>query len=458
MEDKNTIDQHNNPEVLSEDVINNDFYSEDEELNLNPDVPRQIIWQAKDFSLREFQAMKQDGDLILQPDYQRKYVMNIKLASRLIESILIDVPIPVVYLAEESDGTFSVIDGQQRLTSFISYIEGSLPDNNTFKLKSLSVLKELNNKSFADLNKEHQTKIKTTTIHTILIKKESPDDIKFEIFERLNTGSIKLNEDELRNSVYRGNYIKLLAELEEDPDFHALVRNDRYKNRMIYRGMFLRFFAFSEKTYLNYSASMKQFLNKELRDNQNLSDTKANEYRKRFKHCVELVKMTFGEQAFRRFVIDENKGVNGQWTNGINTSLFDVQMCGFIHYTKHDIAPHTDRIREAMINLILDDKFFQSIAVRTNDKDQVQYRFKMWFQALDDIIGKPEDTQRTFNYETKRNLYNQDPTCKICNQQIMMIEDSEVDHIIPYSKGGKTVIENAQITHRFCNRSKSDSD
>ena len=458
MEDKNTIDQHNNPEVMSEDDINNDFYSEDEELNLNSDIPKKIIWQAKDFSLREFQAMKQDGDLILQPDYQRKYVMNIKLASRLIESILIDVPIPVVYLAEESDGTFSVIDGQQRLTSFISYIEGSLPDNNTFKLKSLSVLKELNNKSFADLNKEHQTKIKTTTIHTILIKKESPDDIKFEIFERLNTGSIKLNEDELRNSVYRGNYIKLLAELEEDPDFHALVRNDRYKNRMIYRGMFLRFFAFSEKTYLNYSASMKQFLNKELRDNQNLSDIKANEYRKRFKHCVELVKMTFGEQAFRRFVIDENKGVNGQWTNGINTSLFDVQMCGFIHYTKHDIAPHTDRIREAMINLILDDKFFQSIAVRTNDKDQVQYRFKMWFQALNDIIGKPEDTQRTFNYETKRKLYNQDPTCKICNQQIMMIEDSEVDHIIPYSKGGKTVIENAQITHKFCNRSKSDSD
>lgn len=458
MEDKNTIDQHNNPEVISDDDVNNDFYSEDEELNLNPDVPKKIIWQAKDFSLREFQAMKQDGDLILQPDYQRKYVMNIKLASRLIESILIDVPIPVVYLAEESDGTFSVIDGQQRLTSFISYIEGSLPDNNTFKLKSLSVLKELNNKSFADLNKEHQTKIKTTTIHTILIKKESPDDIKFEIFERLNTGSIKLNEDELRNSVYRGNYIKLLAELEEDPDFHALVRNDRYKNRMIYRGMFLRFFAFSEKTYLNYSASMKQFLNKELRDNQNLSDTKANEYRKRFKHCVELVKMTFGEQAFRRFVIDENKGVNGQWTNSINTSLFDVQMCGFIHYTKHDIAPHTDRIREAMINLILDDKFFQSIAVRTNDKDQVQYRFKMWFQALNDIIGKPEDTQRTFNYETKRKLYNQDSTCKICNQQIMMIEDSEVDHIIPYSKGGKTVIENAQITHRFCNRSKSDSD
>ena len=314
-------DQNIDPDIINEEISDEEFYSdsENEELNLPPDSSKMIIWQAKDFSLREFQAMKQDGDLLLQPDYQRKYVMNVKLASRLIESILIDVPIPVVYLAEEADGAYSVIDGQQRLTSFISFIEGTLPDNSVFRLKSLNVLKELNNKSFTDLKKEDQTKIKTTTIHTILIKKESPEDIKFEIFERLNTGSVKLNEDELRNSVYRGKYIKLLSELEADQDFHSLVRNDRYKNRMIYRGMFLRFFAFSEKTYLNYSASMKQFLNKELRDNQNLSDSKANEYRKRFKHCIELVKMTFGEHAFRRYVIDVNKGVNGQWTNGINT-------------------------------------------------------------------------------------------------------------------------------------------
>jgi hypothetical protein len=435
-------------------LIEDDFYSDDD-LNLSSDEPKKIIWQAKDFSLREFQAMKQDGDLILQPDYQRKYVMNIKLASRLIESILMDVPIPVVYLAEEFGGAFSVIDGQQRLTSFISFIEGSLPDGNAFKLKSLNVLKDLNNKTFAELDREYQTKIKTTTIHTILIKKESPEDIKFEIFERLNTGSIKLNEDEIRNSVFRGNYIKLLAELEGDQDFHKLVRNDRYKNRMIYRGMFLRFFAFSEKTYLNYSASMKQFLNKELRDNQNLSDQKADEYRKRFKHCVELVKITFGENAFRRYVIDGNKGVNGQWARGINTALFDIQMCGFIHYTKHDIVPHIDSIREAMIDLILNDRFFQSIVVRTNDKDQVQLRFKMWFETLENILGQSKNSKRTFDFKLKNDLYNQDPTCKICNQKIMMIEDAEVDHIVPFSKGGETVLENAQLTHRFCNRTKS---
>ena len=158
MEQSTLINQHNNPEEITEEIETDEYYSDDEELNLAADEPKKIIWQAKDFSLREFQSMKQDGDLVLQPEYQRKYVMNIKMASRLIESILIDVPIPVVYLAEEMDGTFSVIDGQQRLTSFISFIEGVLTNNQAFKLKSLTVLKELNNKSFADLSKEEQTK------------------------------------------------------------------------------------------------------------------------------------------------------------------------------------------------------------------------------------------------------------------------------------------------------------
>ena len=177
----------------------------DEELFLSEESERKIIWQAKDFSIRVFNSMVEDGDLILRPEYQRKFVMNRKLSSRLIESILMDVPIPVIYLAEEKNGTYSVIDGQQRLTSFISFIQGNFPDTNEdFNLAGLTVLSDLNKKSFSELDKSLQSKIKTTTLHTIIIKKESEEDIKFEIFERLNTGSIRLNEDEIRNTIYRG--------------------------------------------------------------------------------------------------------------------------------------------------------------------------------------------------------------------------------------------------------------
>ena len=196
---------------------------------------RKIIWQAKDFSIREFLTMKFEGDLTLQPQYQRNFVATDLIASRLIESILLDVPIPVVYFAEEQDGKYSVIDGQQRLTSFLSYLEGQFPDNRAFKLSGLNVLPELNRKLFVDLDSELQKKIKNTTIHSIIIKKESNPDIKFEIFERLNTGSTKLNEDEIRNTVYRGSYIDLLTDLSENSLFHSLVKKDNFKKRMILR-------------------------------------------------------------------------------------------------------------------------------------------------------------------------------------------------------------------------------
>lgn len=235
---------------LEKELIDIDYFDENDELSQVSENQRKIVWQPKDFSLREFQSMLHDGDLDLQPQYQRKFVATPKIASRLIESILMDVPIPVIYLAEEQDGTYSVIDGQQRLTAFLSYINGKFPNGDTFRLSGLSAYKELNKLAFNDLDKELQNKIKKTTIHTIVIKKESNEDIKFEIFERLNTGSTALNEDEIRNTVYRGKYIELLSDLENNQIFHNLVQKDNYKNRMIYRGMILRFFCVDRKISL----------------------------------------------------------------------------------------------------------------------------------------------------------------------------------------------------------------
>jgi hypothetical protein len=248
-------------ELLEENIITDDNseVSDDTTLNLDKETNTKIIWQAKDITIRELKLMEEDKILIIRPEYQRKFVMDAKLSSRLVESILMDVPIPVIYLSEEKDGTFSVIDGQQRITSFLSFIKGQFPDGKEFHLSNLKVLADLNKKKFQDLDKILQTKINMTTLHTITIKKESQEDIKFEIFERLNTGSVRLNEDEIRNVVYRGNYVKLLAELENDDTFHKLVSNENGKKRMVYRGMILRFFALSEKTHLNYKPSIKQF-------------------------------------------------------------------------------------------------------------------------------------------------------------------------------------------------------
>lgn len=456
------INTETNEQEMSQEERTDDkeYYEQDgkdDALRLDPSDSRKIIWQAKDFSIREFHTMKQEGSLNLQPEYQRKFVMDSKLSSRLVESILMDVPIPIIYLAEESDGSYSVIDGQQRLTSFISFVNGQFPNSKNFSLSGLKVLSDMNKSTFEQLSKEHQNKIRTTTIHTIIIKKESNEDIKFEIFERLNTGSIRLNEDEIRNTIYRGPYIKLLADLENDQTFHRLVNKDNFKKRMIYRGMILRFFALSEKTYINYKENIKQFSNRELRDNRLMSEEKVQEYRDRFKHCVELVSVVFGDKAFRRFIPGGSNNFNGNWAvSRINMALFDIQMCGFANYTKSQIIPNGDELREALLKLMTeDDDFINSILLQTSGKEQMTIRFKAWIKTIEDIVGPKSIERRAFSYVEKKDLFDRNPTCRICNQQILMIDDAEVDHVTPFSKGGKTSQDNAQITHRYCNRSKS---
>lgn len=445
---------------LENELTNIEYLTENEELEIDDSESRKIVWQPKDFSIREFLSMLQDGDLDLQPDYQRKYVATPKIASKLIESIIMDVPIPVIYLAEEKDWTYSVIDGQQRLTSFLSFLGGKFPNGDTFKLTGLSVFKELNRKAFTELELEFQNKIRKTTLHTIIIKKESNEDVKFEIFERLNTGSTALNEDEIRNTVYRGDYIRLLAKLENDETFHKLIQKENYKKRMIYRGMILRFFALTEKTYLNYKPSIKQFCNKELRDNRFITSEKSKEYEEKFSHCVDLVKVVFGETAFRRYIPAESENSVGNWTTTrINMALFDIQMCCFANYSKNEILRNADFIREAMLELMTsNEEFISSILIQTSSREILKKRFKIWLNKLDEIIGNNTYQQRTFSYQIKKELFDKSPFCAISGQRILSIEDSEVDHIIPFSKGGKTEIGNAQLVLRYFNRAKNNRD
>ena len=444
-------------EDLDQELTKIDYLIEDDELNIDDNENRKIIWQPKDFSIREFSSMLQDGDLDLQPEYQRKYVATPKIASKLVESILMDVPIPVIYLAEEQDGTYSVIDWQQRLTSFLSFLSGKFPDGNEFKLTGLSVFKELNRKTFTELDIELQNKIRKTTLHTIVIKKESNEDVKFEIFERLNTGSTALNEDEIRNTVYRGNYIQLLSDLENNEIFHKLVLKDNYRKRMIYRGMILRFFALTEKTYLNYKPSIKQFCNKELRDNRSLTPEKYKEYEQRFLHCIDLVKVVFWVTAFRRYIPADSENPQGNWTTTrINMALFDIQMCCFANYSKNEILRNADFIREAMLELMINDvDFIKSIEKETSNKEVLKKRFKIWLNKLDEIVGTNNYQQRIFPYTIKKDLFDKNPICALSGQRILSIEDAEVDHIIPFSKWGKTEIGNAQLVLRYLNRAKN---
>ena len=438
--------------------------SSDSALDLGGQV-KDLSWRAWEPSVSELCTKKQDGELILRPSWQRDFVWDQKKASRLIESVIINVPVPIVYLDEDKEGILTVIDGQQRLTSLISFIEGKFERSEKefvdFKLKGLDVLSEANNKGFNELDKTTQRKIKNTPIRCIVIEAKSHPDIKFEIFERLNTGAVKLNDDELRNSIYRGPYIDLLRELASNTDFQHLLNRPQFHKRMIDRGMILRFFAFLDKTYLKYKPPIKQFVNHEIEENKNLDRAKEKEYREKFLQAIEMSKLVFGDKAFRRYVPGSKDNTAGNWaTTRINMALFDIIMWGFANYEKSQVVPHADEIREELVYLMSNDQdFIDSIMIQTSNLEMVQRRFEIWKNSLKEIIGYIGTKEpRNFSYELKKQLFKTNNTCAICGQAIHDIDDAEVDHILHYWRGGKTIPENARLAHRYCNRKRGGGD
>ena len=196
---------------------------------------------------------------------------------------------------------------------------------------------------------------------------------------------------------------------------------------------------------------------KALRDNKDLSASKEKEYKARFEHCLDLVKVVFGEMAFRRYMPGENGGA-GKWgETQINMALFDLQMVGFVNYTKNDVLAKEDLIREGLLDLMINNQQFRELLIwQTSDTDKLKKRFRIYMDMLETIIGDPSYSQRNFSLSVKQELFNANPFCAISGQKILAIEDSEVDHIIPYSKGGKTEINNAQLVLRYFNRAKKD--
>jgi hypothetical protein len=439
------------------EFIEGDF--EGEPLVLGENI-KDLSWKSWEPSISELCTKKREGELQLQPSWQRDFVWDQKKASKLIESVLINVPLPIVYLDENKEGIYTVIDGQQRLTSLISFIEGKFQKEENevidFTLKGLDIL-ELNGKTFSSLDKTLQRKIKNTPIRCIVIEPKSHPDIKFEIFERLNTGAVKLNDDELRNSVFRGSYINLLKELSENQTFQELLNRPQFKKRMIDRGMILRFLSFWNRTYLKYKPPIKQFVNHEITENRELKEEKKSEYRKVFSHSVDMTSLVFGDKAFRRYIPGNENNRTGSWAaTRINMALFDIVMWGFANYEKSQIVPHADAIREELIHLMSSNQeFIDSIMIQTSSTEQVQKRFEIWKESLKNIIGYPGKREpRNFSFSLKKELFELNNACEICKQAIQNIDDAEVDHIEHYWKGGKTIPENARLVHRYCNRQR----
>ncbi len=400
------------------------------------------------------------GRLNVQPEFQRQFVWDKVKSSRLIESALLDIPIPIIYLSEEKDGKDNVIDGQQRLTAFFSFIDGKFPDNSDFKLSGLNVFTELNGKKFNELSEDIQDKIMTYKIRVIKFKKESDNDLQFEIFARLNTGAVPLNDQELRNCVYRGRFNELLKELSKEPDFKYLLGITKPEKRMRDIELVLRFASFYFNSYLNYNAPIKRFLNDTMEAYQRISPENEIKLRNAFKNAISIIRNLLGTNAFKRYYKGNERNKNGKWeTQKFNVSLFDILMYSFATEDKNTVFQNMDRVREALLDLMTNDQeFIDSIELSTSSKKMVTIRFDKWRLTLQSILGIGTKEPRCFSYALKQQLYEMDSSCAICCNRILSIDDAAVDHIEQYWTGGKTIPENARLAHRFCNSSRSPHD
>ncbi len=408
---------------------------------------RRIFTDKSDPPVGALRQRYDDGDLVLDPVFQRRPVWDRARASRLIESMILEVPLPVFYLAESSNGVEEVIDGQQRLRACFDFL------NNHYALRGLKARPDLNGKFYKDLDKPTQKRVRNTPIHTITFKRESDEDLRFEIFERLNTGAVALNRQELRNCVYRGPYNNLLIELSGDPDYMYLMGLQQPEKRMRDVEYVLRFAAFYHATYLKYKPPMAQFLDKDMRVYRTATEQDQEQLREAFKTSVTLIRSLLGEHAFRRYYRGEPGAPNGRWEpRQFNASLYDVLMFTMADRDKNLVMANLDAIGEAFIALVADnDDFIESIELSTSSVKMVTRRFDMWRKALDEVLSQSSRQSRCFTRELKKQLYALNPTCALCGQHIVDLDDAQVDHVEQYWLGGKTIEANARLTHRYCN-------
>jgi len=320
-------------------------------------TPRRILAQPYDYSVQDIVDKIGTGDINLNPNYQRNYVWAANddtqhKCSRLIESLLLNIPIPVIYFAEQAETLkYEVIDGQQRLYTFHRFL------NDEFVLDGLEIRDDVNGKKYSHLEQKDRDEIRKRSIRAIVILNESDEEIKYEVFERLNLGSIQLTPQEIRNNTLRGSFNDLLKELAERHLVKKLL-NLRLKSdekNMAHEELVLRFFAYHDSGYKR-AKNLSYFLTEFLKKNQNPPKKKLKQYTYLFDSTIELVNKYLKDNAFSTF-----RTKTGKWTNKSNRSLYDAEMLAFSDFIEKEIKVTPVQFKKRLEGLMADTEFRKSL-------------------------------------------------------------------------------------------------
>jgi hypothetical protein len=223
----------------------------------------------------------------------------------------------------------------------------------------------------------------------------------------------------------------------------------------------LRFASFFHATYLNYAAPMKRFYNHDMERWKEISDEDATRLRNAFKNALALIRSLLGTQyAFKRYYRGDNENPNGRWEpKKFNASLFDVLMGVLWDKDKNQVMAVLDSLREGWIDLLANNAdFIAAIEKSTSSEDMVRRRFDLARQWVEGTIREHRPQPRCFTAALKQQLFDTNPTCKLCGQAISGVDDAAVDHIKQYWRGGETIEQNARLTHRYCNSARPRND
>jgi uncharacterized protein with ParB-like and HNH nuclease domain len=340
-----------------------------EDESLKDDVPVkkfQITSYGADYTVDSLVKRMNDGAFKI-PTFQRRFVWTLKHSSKFIESLLMGLPVPGIFLYKQSDGKHLVVDGQQRLKTLQAFYNGVLNDK---KFRLSGVREPWTNLCLAELDAADRLKLDDSIVHATIFQQDVPADVLdsiYFVFERINSGGIRLSPQEIRNCINEGSFIRLVQQLNDDPNWRAVFGpvNKRAKDQeLIVR--FLAMYLNSE----NYSRPMAKFLN-DFSDKMNKETVgKLQAAGKIFKDTIALVNNSIGEKAFRP-------------VRSLNAAVFDSVMTGIAVRMARSPAPSKVAVRKAYDKLLASDKFRKGWLRSTADEETVKLRISLATKAFD---------------------------------------------------------------------------
>ncbi len=349
--------------------VTDDLVEDDSEKDENVAPVRYSITSfGVDFDVEGAVRRLSRGDIRI-PGFQRSYVWTQAEASRLVESLLLGLPVPGVFLASEPDTKeLLVIDGQQRLRSLQFFYDGQFnpaeDEESVKKFRLIKVQPHLEGKSYSDLTDDQRRTLDNSVLHATVVRQESPendDTGMYHIFERLNTGGRKLVPQEIRTAIYHGGLIELIKKLNKLPEWREIFGAS--SSRLKDQELILRFFSFLSN-WQGYSAPMADFLSVYAHKNRSPTKDEAIELERVFVQTVRLVHASIGNRAFKI-------------VRSLNAAVFDSVMVALAEKVKLNQPINVDSLKTSYADLMADETYKQVVSKGTANEKSVELRIRL---------------------------------------------------------------------------------